>query len=371
MTALFDTSGQQSMLAGIFPGKVAVGLILAFGGLMLGGCDKVQIPGIGGPAAAPAAPAPVAASPAPAAQPAPQQPTLAPPTTMELPKKDGKTAVKSFLEKAKGVGNIEDADLLTVSEVTEGLEAVEKLELPGAKVTDKGIAVLSKFPRLTSVNITSTQVTNEGIKVFASMPLLEELALSGTKVTDVGVASISDHPSLKSVRLANTAITDESLAMLDKMANLEVLDISYTPVTGAGFEKFRGNKKLRVLYAQHSGIQPGAFKFLKGAPIEDLNVDVTGTNDLAMLSIGTFKKLKNLKMEFCGGITDFGMAKLTGLKDLETLSVRNVESLTSRSLLPLKSCKKLKSLNIVGTRIPQSEAMGFRKIIGPGLKIDL
>jgi Leucine-rich repeat (LRR) protein len=349
---------------------IAFGLFIALGGLILSGCDKIQIPGVNGPAA-PAPTAPVAATPvAPATTVATQQPAL-PPAMMELPKLDGKTAVKNFLEKAKLAGSIEDADLLAVADVKEGLESIQKLVLPGAKVTDKGLAMLSRFPRLTVVDLSSTPVTDEGLKVFKEMPLLESLSLNNTRITDVGLTTISEHPSLKELRLSQTGITDLGLSLLDKLEFLEVLDISQNGIiTGRGFEKFRGNKKLRVLYVQHTGIQPGAFKFLKGAPIEDLNLDVTSaTNDFAMLSIGSFKKLKHLRMEFCAGVTDFGMSKLTGMKDLETLSVRNLNHITSLSLVPLKVCKKLKSLNINGTLIPDSDAMAFQRLIGPQLMI--
>ncbi|MDB5390546.1 MAG: F-box/LRR-repeat protein 20 [Planctomycetaceae bacterium] len=361
-----DTFKQRGILWGAPLTSVALGLILTLGGFILTGCDKIKIPEIGG-TATPAPVAPVVATPS--AAPAATQQPVTPPVVMETPKTESRASVKLFLEKAQLAGNIEDADLTNVVEAKEGLDKVEKLILPGAKITDKGLAVLSKFPRLISVDISTTAVTNEGLKVFKEMPLLKSLGLAGTKITDVGLNVIAEHPGLKELNLAKTPVTDIGLALLGKLEYLEVLDISYTSITGAGFEKFRGNKKLRVLYAQHSSIHPEAFKFLKGAPMEDLNLDVTGTNDLAMLTIGSYKKLKHLRLEFCGGISDLGMSKLSGMKDLETLSVRNVSNLTSRILNPIKPCKKLKLLNINGTLISDSDALAFQKMIGPELKI--
>lgn len=348
-----------------FP-PVAFQLFLAVTAIALIGCDKIQIPGVTEPAAAPVAP--VTSPTAPTVPTVPQQPVSS--SVTPPPNVNPMVSVDSFLEKAKTAGSIEDRDLLAVAEAKEGLDKIQKLNLPGGMITDTGIAVLSKFPNLTAVDLSGTQVTDAGIKVVKEIPLLEALSLTNTKVSDVALASIADHPSLRELRLASTGVTDKGLELLDKLEHLEVLDISRTGITGSGFQKFKGKKTLRVLHAQHSSIQPGAFKFLAGAPIEDLNLDVTGTNDFAMVSIGTFKKLKHLRLEFCAGISDFGMSKLNGMKDLETLSLRNVTTLTSATLRPLMASKKLKVLVIVGTLIPASDAMVLKKKIGTDLRIE-
>jgi hypothetical protein len=252
-----------------FP-AVAFRLFLAVTGLVLIGCDKIQIPGVTEPAAAKTV-APVTA---PAAPSVPQQPVPSPVATQPL-NANSMASVDSFLEKAKTTGSIEDSDLLAVVQAKEGLEKVQALNLPGGKITDAGIAVLPKFPRLTTVDLSGTLVTDAGIKIVKEMPLLEALSLTNTKVTDVAMASIADHPILRELRISSTGVTDKGLELLGKVKHLEVLDISRTGITGSGFQKFKGKKTLRVLHAQHSSIHPNAFNLLVGAPIEDLNLDVT------------------------------------------------------------------------------------------------
>lgn len=343
---------------------VAVYLSMAFA-LVIAGCDKIQIPQMGQqPAAAPTTPV---AGAAPAAQAAPNSTSATVDGPVQTGKPDPKAVVAAFLDKASKTGQIEDQDLLTVTELTEGLEEVKELRLAGDKITDAGVARLSKFPKLANLDLSTTRVTNDGIAVIKDMPELRSLGLAFTEINDKSMGLVGQQTGLKELNLAKTGVTDFGLSELGDLDNLEVLDISSTGITGAGFEKFKKNKKLRVLRAQHSAIQNEALKYLTQCPIEELNLDVTGISDPGFIYVARMSKMKRLSVEFCG-VSDLSVNKMVVMKDLETVSFRNNARVSSLLFNKLVKCKNLKSVNAAGTMITATDAAKLMKLL-PNCKV--
>ncbi len=342
-------------------------LLLSFAiALLAAGCDKIKIPDLGqGPAAAP--PAPTAGGTAPGAQAASNAapaPVVAPP---QMAKPDPKAVVSAFLEKGKTLGAYQDEDLLKVTELTEGLEEVKELKLLGSTITDKGVATLSKFPKLAAVDLSTSLVTNEGIAVISDMPALESLVLRKTAIDDRAMPIIGKKVGLKEIVLAETSVDDVGLAELGDLEDLEVLDISSSGVNGRAFEKFKNHKKLRVVLGQHSHIDNDSLKWLATCPIEELNLDVAGINDQGMLHIGKMKHMKKLSLEFCG-VSDISIAKMGPMKDLEYIGLRQNNGVTGRLFNKLVNCKQLKVVNAVGTSISSADIVKLNKIL-PNVKV--
>lgn len=330
--------------------------------LLLTGCDKIQIPQIGNEPAAPTVPAGGPGT-------TPNTPTPSAPATpaSEAPKATPKEIVAAFLEKARQTGGVGDKDLIEVTQLTEGLDVVTELRLTGAQVTNAGVATLSKFPKLSKVDLTSTLVNDDGLGVIRDMPELRSLDLSKTTVGDKGLDVVGDRVELQELVMTQTPITDDGLKQLSKLHQLEVLDLSETKFSGLGLEHLRSNKKLRVFRAHHSTLNPEAMKFLMGCPIEELNLDAAGINDVGMQFIGKMTKLKKLNLAFCF-VTNNGVAKMGYMKDLEAISVRNNPGISNLLFEKIKKCKKLKTVDIVGSGITVADAELLEKMI-PGLSV--
>lgn len=338
--------------------SVMLGAVCA-ASMLLTGCDKIQIPQIGNE---PAAPAGVAGSTP--NTPNPFAPVTPPP---EVPKATSKEIIAAFIKKAGQTGGVGDKDLIEVTQLTEGLEVVTELTLTGAQVTNVGVATLAKFPKLSKVSLTSTLVNDDGLGVIKDMPELRSLDLGKTTVGDKGLDVVGDRVELEELFLAQTPVTDAGLKQLSKLHQLEVLDLSETKFSGTGLEHLRSNKKLRVFRAHHSTMNPESLKFLMGCPIEELNLDAAGVNDAGMQFIGKMTKLKKLNLAFCF-VTNNGVAKMGFMKDLESISVRNNPAISNLLFEKIKKCKKLKTVDIVGSGISVADAELLEKMI-PGLSV--
>lgn len=333
--------------------------------LFVTGCDKVQIPDLTQQSAPPPAGDPGAAGVGKANSNAGAAPKDLPTQTA---KPDPKASVAAFLDKAKEVGKLTDQDLLTITQLPEGLGEIKELRLVGGSITDTGIAALSKLPGLTSVDLAGSQVTNDGLKVIKDMPQLRSLGLSETKIDDQAMNIIGEKTDLKEIALARTGVTDVGLSLLSELKDLEVLDISNTTITGRGLEKFKNMKHLRVFRAQHSSFQSPAMKFLAHCPLEEINLDVTSANDAAMQYIAKMKTLKKLSMEYCA-VTDLSIKKMVIMKDLESVSFRNTPGISALLFDRLKNSKNLKQVNVAGLTMIQPAHCAMLKKLLPNCQI--
>ena len=69
---------------------------------------------------------------------------------------------------------------------------------------------------------------------------LTSLILDGTNLNDTTLAFVFDLPALETLDLESTQITDESLARLAKQSSLKALSLWKSPrITPAGMARFR------------------------------------------------------------------------------------------------------------------------------------
>jgi Leucine-rich repeat (LRR) protein len=85
--------------------------------------------------------------------------------------------------------NIDDEQLACLVSEIAGCEAVTELNLSeNRSVSNDGLAYLKKLPQLTSLNLSSCGLSNEGLSFLAGLTLLERLDLSYcNRITDVGL----------------------------------------------------------------------------------------------------------------------------------------------------------------------------------------
>jgi len=71
-------------------------------------------------------------------------------------------------------------------------DAVDRVALPEAQITDVEVAQIAGLKQLTLLNLHNTQVTDAGLKSLRGLSKLEYLGLAGTRVTDQGVEELQN-----------------------------------------------------------------------------------------------------------------------------------------------------------------------------------
>jgi Ran GTPase-activating protein (RanGAP) involved in mRNA processing and transport len=134
------------------------------------------------------------------------------------------------------------------------------LDLSGTRISERGIASLSKAPHLARLLLNQADVGDSSLKTLGqlSLPGFHELNLEGTRVSDAGVAQLKNLP-LTVLNLSDTATTDGCMPYLQNMHSLQVLDANYTGIGDQGVKSLADMPNLRSIS-------------LKGCPITDDSV---------------------------------------------------------------------------------------------------
>lgn len=127
--------------------------------------------------------------------------------------------------------NSTDADLAKIVEYASLRETLE-CTLTNTYVTAGGLKSLARLPRLESLDLSQTDVTDETMPLVASFARLRELSLARTAVSSRGLAALSKLTQLEQLSLYETRVTDVALTSLDHFPNLRSLDLRGTAVEG-------------------------------------------------------------------------------------------------------------------------------------------
>lgn len=112
------------------------------------------------------------------------------------------------------------------------------------------------------INLSGSMVTDTGLQRLEKFSShLQGLWLRDCRITDAGVASLSRHRHLRSLDLQGTGCTDMGLSGIARCRELRMLDLSETSVTGNGFQALSQLQQLTRLR-------------LVGCPLDEKNISV-------------------------------------------------------------------------------------------------
>ena len=113
---------------------------------------------------------------------------------------------------------------------------VESLTLaaptPAKDRVDEAIPHIAMLGELKHLDLSRTNVTDDHLKAIGKLPKLTSIALNETEVSDAGVANLA-RLKLQALQLANTKVTSASLDVIGEMTELTNLDLSHTDMTGS------------------------------------------------------------------------------------------------------------------------------------------
>src|SRR6185369_10233433 len=104
------------------------------------------------------------------------------------------------------------------------------------------------FPRLRELLLKESQASDECLAAAAKLPLLEKIyCWDAAKVTDAGTAHLSRLSRLKHIHISGSQITDESLRTFGTMPQLEQLSLQQNQFTDRGLSYVKNLKHLKAL----------------------------------------------------------------------------------------------------------------------------
>lgn len=153
------------------------------------------------------------------------------------------------------------------------------------------------------------------------------MVFDNTELDDNGAAHLSRFKMMERLSLEQTEVTDKIFDVVSGMPRLKLLFISRTSVKGKNLHKLCALNEFQFLRMANNQLTPGA---------------VTGLKDA--------KQLKRLDLRRCA-VKDTDILALSGLTELLSLELADNKDITDRVLQPIMGMKKLRWLDVSGTRI--------------------
>jgi len=125
---------------------------------------------------------------------------------------------------------------------------VTSVSLSETAVTNDDLRLIASLKALDDLNLSQTQITGEGLANIETLPRLRNLMLWRTPIDDLALMHIRELRNLESLALDETAISDEGLIHLENLTSLKGrLGLTRTKITDLGLERLTRLDKLRNL----------------------------------------------------------------------------------------------------------------------------
>lgn len=214
-----------------------------------------------------------------------------------------------------------------------------------------GLKQLKELPKLRSLRLGSSQVTDSDLQLLAELRMtLWSLDLHNTSVTDTGLEHLEGLTMLRSLRLQETEISDAGLVSLAQLKNLRELDISRTGITDSGLRRLSVLRNLQSLRLNVTPVTDAGLRYLKGlANLEELSLGGTRITDTGLEHLRRLTHLRSLSL-FGTQVTDVGIERLKVLTSLQALNLQKTR-ITDGGLQYLTWLTNLQTLNVANTDV--------------------
>ncbi len=129
---------------------------------------------------------------------------------------------------------------------------------------DNGLAQISELPRIRTLSLGNSQVTDAGLAYLEGLTQLNDLYLDRTQITDAGLPRLQNFTQLRHLNLGGTHVTDSALAHLEGFGQLTGLNLSGTQITDAGLVHLRRLNQLQTLALMDTKVTDAGLVHLQG-----------------------------------------------------------------------------------------------------------
>lgn len=204
------------------------------------------------------------------------------------------------------------------------------------RTTDKQFARLSAnlwaIKNVKTVDLSTTQLSDQSLKLLTDCPDIEFLRLDSTNVTDSGMEFVLEAKTLRRIWINESRISGEGLAALAKLPRLSELKLDGRQC--AELCRLNGMPKIRSLI-------------------------LTNTQDYHLEEIGRLESLRTLVLTDTN-ITDASVPFIERLSGLEILNLDGT-SISDQSIPNLAQLENLEWLSIAQTKVSSKGIQSMRR----------
>jgi serine/threonine protein kinase len=170
------------------------------------------------------------------------------------------------------------------------------LSLRYTLVTNRGLACLH-VPTLTMLKLEGQKVTDDGIANLSKLRNLKKMSLFNNSITDVGVSRLRIFKQLHYLMLGkNLEVTDQGLHYLVSLP-LDTIWLDFDQITNNGLRQLADIKTLRVLNLSRTRVTDEGMKILATMPLVSLELDGLKITDAGLMQLAASKTLREVSLK--------------------------------------------------------------------------
>ncbi|HEY1337179.1 MAG TPA: hypothetical protein VGF59_06690 [Bryobacteraceae bacterium] len=274
--------------------------------------------------------------------------------------------------------------------------AITGVDFRASWVTDTDLRRLKLLPNLSSLDLSLTRITDQGMQELKGLTGIVDLNLYFAEyVTDEGMAALKDWKKLKRLNVHGTKSSDTTLEHVSSIASLESLNVGSAVITDVGLERLVNLTNLKELTmggneVSDAGLQalremPGLrYLDLTGREGTDSNVWAVSISDSGLDAILSVKELRELRFACTSigvgiegakfaevsatSVTNEWIAKMKALPRLEKLRVQGCRRIDDESIPALSAMPALREVDLKGTSVTEKGLAALKKA-KPGIVI--
>ncbi|XP_058958852.2 uncharacterized protein [Pocillopora verrucosa] len=228
---------------------------------------------------------------------------------------------------------------------------IVNLSLSGTAITDNSLAAMSGLKALKILALSNTKISS--LEIVQHLPQLENLNISHcTTLLDDSLAALENHPSLLSLNLLSTNISNDGLSHLQglKLSTLKLPN--RLTITDEGLCNLQGLSLVSLDLSDYIHVTDlGVRSIANMTRLTQLLLSNTKLTDDGMKSLAALRELEELSVDRTV-ITDEGCTVLPNFQQLRILGLSSTR-ISNKLLLngTLNHCKVLSKLNLSRTRV--------------------
>ncbi len=244
---------------------------------------------------------------------------------------------------------------------------VAEVNFRGVEVTDDMFAHLAGFPKLRSVLLNETAITDSSLEAIGKLKSVTNLDLRGCGVSNDGLKHLSGMTQLKALRLngknGKATVDDSGLAELSELTNLKVLALDFLLVSVDGLSLIPNLNAMEELYMAGTAFDDDAVPvLLESFPrLKKLRVAQTTLSDVGLEQLASLATLTDLDISENSLLSDVGMQHVGSMKGLTKLNLWRL-AVTDDGIRHLSGLTRLKWLNLDNTQLADPGLIHLQKM---------
>lgn len=228
-----------------------------------------------------------------------------------------------------------------------GVKTLESLDFQDAVLQSADLAVLTSWPKLSSLSLPNT-IDDETVRHLQACRRLTSLTLGNREISAEELRRLAGWKSLRKLVLTCATLKPDALEALSGLEKVESIELIDCALTDEHLKHIHGSPMLTELSLPRNEIYGPGLAHVAKLRLKALGLEFNNLSDDTLKHLPQLTHVEEIRLSYCMGITHTGLQSgtLQGMPNLKRLALRGVKGVTDAAIDDLAKIPNLEHLNI-------------------------